>query len=171
MIDGFGSAADFVAAVEVAGGEGLPSGGDDATTVVGGRVSRNNSPPLTFCGNASIANKLRPPPNNNNFINDTRQKHSRYEFEGSINYAFRQRYYRRPGATRRAGLCRNVVDIYFKLVASTKNASRFGANSGLSRYMSPVTSQKTSSHHDSSKNNRTSTNKRRNHMGLLFLRL
>jgi hypothetical protein len=99
MIDGFGSAADFTAAVEVAGG-GLPSGGDDATTVVGGRVSRNNSAALTFCGNPSMANKLRPPPNNNNFINDTRQKHSRYELDGSINYAFRHRYYRRAGAQR-----------------------------------------------------------------------
>jgi hypothetical protein len=45
-----------------------------------------------------MANKLRPPPNNNNFINDPRQKHSRYELDGSINSAFRQRYYRRPGA-------------------------------------------------------------------------
>jgi hypothetical protein len=45
MIDGFGFVADFPVAVEFEGG--LPSDGDDATTVVGGRASANNSP-LTF---------------------------------------------------------------------------------------------------------------------------
>jgi hypothetical protein len=33
-----------------------------------------------------MAKKLRPPPNNNNFMSDVLQRHSRYELGGSINF-------------------------------------------------------------------------------------